>query len=105
MVMRQCGEGGEKWCRYRNSFKDRNKGNWLSQNSRVRSGITPRDIHGCPVSNSKALWIRVHSGYKARTVTALHHYSNNTLFHGETLKGINTLLSMNTPTFMPRKPN
>lgn len=57
-----------------------------------------RDIHGCPVSKSKAPWIRVHTRYKARAVRALYHYNNNKLFHGKTVKGINVVLSINSPT-------
>lgn len=35
---------------------------------------------------------------KAAAVTPLHLYNNNTLLHGKTVKGINTALSVNTPT-------
>lgn len=58
------------------------------------------DIHGCPAPKSKAPWIRVRGGYKARAVRAPYRYNNNKLFHGETVKGINMVLSSNTPTVL-----
>lgn len=96
MVMRQCREG-EKWCRYWNSFKDRNKG-FCCLRLVVSTAELVRDIHGCPVSKSKAPWIRVHSRHKAGAVTVLYLHHNNKLFHGKTVKGINKVLSINTPT-------
>lgn len=98
MVMRQCREG-EKWCRYCNSFKVC-IGIFAVSDSGILSTLELLwDIHGCPVSKRKAPWIRAHRRNKARAVMALHHhYSNSNLFHGETVKGINKVLSLNTPT-------
>ena len=58
------------------------------------------DIHGCPAPKSKAPWIRVRGGYKARAVRAPYRYNDNKLFHGETVKGINMVLSSSTPTVL-----
>lgn len=41
---------------------------------------------------------------KPELSTALHDYINNKLFHGKTVKGINTVLSVNTPTLHVTQP-
>lgn len=89
--------GGEMVYRYWNSFKD--KGIFSCLRLLVSTAELLRDIHGCPASKKvKAPWIRVHTGNKAKAVMALYHYNNNKFFHGEAVRGINKVLSINTPT-------